>query len=283
MSAVLVRTNNQIEPIVDALVASGIPVRTSRPAPELTSAISDASQCTNRNSLTTWATDVFTESTSEIQRWVAEQLQLFLKLDHPGSVDGRTFASWMRTNPAEQQGPEGVEVLTFHSAKGREWDCVVVAGAEVGLLPHISAISKEQQQEEVRLAYVALTRASHQLFITWSESRKGRTTGRSSLVAEISDSSPAIDHTEIPKRTARVSSSERKVSLEDQLKKWRSDRARVIRQLPNAVIADHELNLIALQKPTSIEDLGKIVGQITANQIGPDLLSIIAKAGVPVK
>ena len=231
----------------------------------------------------TWATDVFTESTSEIQRWVAEQLQLFLKLDHPGSVDGRTFASWMRTNPAEQQGPDGVEVLTFHSAKGREWDCVVVAGAEVGLLPHFSAISKEQQQEEVRLAYVALTRASHQLFITWSESRKGRTTGRSSLVAEISDSSHTIDHNEIPKRTARISSSGRKVSLEDQIKKWRSDRARVIRQLPNAVLADHELNLIALQKPTSIEDLGKIVGQITAKQIGPDLLSIIAKAGATVK
>jgi DNA helicase-2/ATP-dependent DNA helicase PcrA len=282
MSAVLVRTNNQVEPIVDALVASGIPVRTSRPAPELTSAISDASQCTNRNSLMTWATDVFTESTSEIQRWVAEQLQLFLKLDHPGSVDGRTFASWMRTNPAEQQGPDGVEVLTFHSAKGREWDCVVVAGAEVGLLPHFSAISKEQQQEEVRLAYVALTRASHQLFITWSESRKGRTTGQSSLVAEISDLSPVIDHNEISKRTARISSSGRKVSLEDQLKKWRSDRSRVIRQLPNAVLADHELNLIALQKPTSIEDLGKIVGQITAKQIGPDLLSIIAEAGVTV-
>ncbi len=282
MSAVLVRTNNQIEPIVDALVASGIPVRTSRPAPELTSAISDAAQCTTRNSLTTWATDVFTESTSEIQRWVAEQLQLFLKLDHPGSVDGRTFASWMRTNPAEQQGPDGVEVLTFHSAKGREWDCVVVAGAEVGLLPHISAISKEQQQEEVRLAYVALTRASNQLFITWSESRKGRTTGRSSLVAEISDSAPIVDHNVISKRTARVSASERVVSLEDQLKKWRSSRARVIRQLPNAVLADHELNLIALQKPTSIEDLGKIVGQITAKQIGPDLLTIIAKAGVTV-
>jgi DNA helicase II / ATP-dependent DNA helicase PcrA len=282
MSAVLVRTNNQIEPIVDALVASGIPVRTSRPAPELTSAISDAAQCTTRNSLTTWATDVFTESTSEIQRWVAEQLQLFLKLDHPGSVDGRTFASWMRTNPAEQQGPDGVEVLTFHSAKGREWDCVVVAGAEVGLLPHISAISKEQQQEEVRLAYVALTRASNQLFITWSESRKGRTTGRSLLVAEISDSAPIVDHNVISKRTARVSASERVVSLEDQLKKWRSSRARVIRQLPNAVLADHELNLIALQKPTSIEDLGKIVGQITAKQIGPDLLTIIAKAGVTV-
>jgi hypothetical protein len=32
----------------------------------------------------------------------------------------------------------------------------------------------------------------------------------------------------------------------------------------------------------SIEDLGKIVGQITAKKIGPDLLSIIAKAGTTV-
>ena len=211
-----------------------------------------------------------------------KSLQLFLKLDHPGSVDGRTFASWMRTNPAEQQGPDGVEVLTFHSAKGREWDCVVVAGAEVGLLPHISAISKEQQQEEVRLAYVALTRASNQLFITWSESRKGRTTGRSLLAAEISDSAPIVDHNVISKRTARVSASERVVSLEDQLKKWRSSRARVIRQLPNAVLADHELTLIALRNPSSTVYLGQIVGQLTAKQFGSDLLTIIAKAGVTV-
>ena len=232
--------------------------------------------------LSDMATDVFTESTSEIQRWVAEQLQLFLKLDHPGSVDGRTFASWMRTNPADQQGPDGVEVLTFHSAKGREWDCVVVAGAEVGLLPHISAISKEQQEEEVRLAYVALTRASHQLFITWSETRKGRTTGRSSLVAEISDFAPAIDQHQVLKRTSRVGQKTRVVSLEYQLKKWRSDRARMIRQLPSVVLADHELKLIAQQKPANTEDLGKIIGQITAKQIGPDLLSIVAKAGVTV-
>lgn len=283
-SAVLVRTNIQIEPIVVALMASGIPVRTTRPAPELTSAISDAAQCTNRNSLATWATDIFTESSSEIQRWVAEQLQLFLKLEHPGSVDGRTFASWMRTNPSDQLKSNGVEVLTFHTAKGREWDCVVVAGAESGLLPHASAITQDQRDEEIRLTYVALTRASQQLFITWSETRKGRFTGRSELISEIADASLLQNEIKAftPNQTAIKQPRIKAISLKDQLIDWRSRRARVIRQPPNAVLDDQELSLIAKQKPKSIEDLGKIVGQITARQIGPDLLSLINKADASV-
>jgi len=48
------------------------------------------------------------------------------------------------------------------------------------------------------------------------------------------------------------------------------------------VLDDQELSLIAKQKPKSIEDLGKIVGQITARQIGPDLLSLINKADASV-
>jgi len=283
-SAVLVRTNIQIQPIVDALVASGIPVRTTRPAPELTSAISDAAQCTNRNSLATWATDVFTESSSEIQRWVAEQLQLFLKLEHPGSIDGRTFASWMRTNSSDQLKSDGVEILTFHTAKGREWDCVVVAGAESGLLPHASAITQDQNDEEIRLAYVALTRASQQLFITWSETRKGRITGRSDLISEIADISLQQNKMEAPSQvqTAIRKPRTKVVSLEDQLIDWRSHRARIIFQHPNAVLDDQLLSLIASQKPKSIEDLGKIIGQITASKIGPELLSLINKADASV-
>ncbi|MFM7826956.1 MAG: 3'-5' exonuclease, partial [Acidimicrobiaceae bacterium] len=61
-AAVLVRTNIQVEMIVDALVKHNIPVRTTRPSKELNSAIADASQSTNLNELATWVTDVLTES-----------------------------------------------------------------------------------------------------------------------------------------------------------------------------------------------------------------------------
>jgi DNA helicase-2/ATP-dependent DNA helicase PcrA len=275
-AAVLVRTNIQSELIVDALVKNNIPVRTSRPSKELTSAIADASQSTNRNELATWVTDVLTESESEVQRWVAEQVQAFLKLDHPGSVDGRTFTSWMRATSADQLNTDGVEVLTFHSAKGREWDCVVVAGAEVGLMPHSSAISKDQKDEEVRLAYVALTRASQQLFITWCETRKNRTAGRSSLLADISSepevapAPPTLKRTK-PKQTPVV-------SLEDELRTWRSSRARVIKQSVETVCSDYELRLITKQLPKTTEELATIVGQITAKRIAPDVLAIVARA-----
>ena len=280
-AAVLVRTNIQTELIVDALVKNNIPVRTSRPSKELTSAIADASQSTNRNELATWVTDVLTESESEVQRWVAEQVQVFLKLDHPGSVDGRTFTSWMRATSADQLNTDGVEVLTFHSAKGREWDCVVVAGAEVGLMPHNSAISKDQKDEEVRLAYVALTRASQQLFITWCETRKNRTAGRSSLLADIS-SEPVIESA--PTYLKRTKPKQTPVaSLEDELRTWRSSRARVIKQAVETVCSDYELRLITKQLPKTTEELATIVGQITAKRIAPDVLAIVARAETKLK
>ncbi|MFM1776720.1 MAG: ATP-dependent helicase [Actinomycetota bacterium] len=275
-AAVLVRTNIQTELIVDALVKNNIPVRSSRPSKELTSAIADASQSTNRNELATWVTDVLTESESEVQRWVAEQVQVFLKLDHPGSVDGRTFTSWMQATSADQFNTDGVEVLTFHSAKGREWDCVVVAGAEVGLMPHNSAVSKDQQDEEVRLAYVALTRASQQLFITWCETRKNRTAGRSSLLAGIS-SEPVIESA--PTNLKRSKPKQTPVaSIEDELRTWRSSRARVIKQAVETVCSDYELRLITKQLPKTTEELATIVGQITAKRIAPDVLAIVARA-----
>ena len=275
-AAVLVRTNIQVEMIVDALVKNNIPVRTTRPSKELNSAIADASQSTNRNELATWVTDVLTESDSEIQRWVAEQVQVFLKLDHPGNVDGRTFTSWMRATSAEHRSTEGVEVLTFHSAKGREWQCVVVAGAEVGLMPHSSAITQDQQDEEIRLAYVALTRASQQLFVTWCESRKGRTAGRSNLLTNIvSDTALKLEPQFVARTKPKNSTTP---SLEDELRTWRSGRARVIKQPVVNICSDYELRLIAKQMPKTTEDLAAIVGVITAKKIGPDVLSIVAQA-----
>lgn len=273
-AAVLVRTNIQSEIIVDALVKNNIPVRTSRPSKELTSAITDAAQSTNRNDLSTWATDVFTESESEVQRWVAEQVQVFLKLDHPGSVDGRSFTSWMRATAADQRSTEGVEVLTFHGAKGREWRCVVVAGAEVGLMPHSSAVSQEQLDEEVRLAYVAVTRASQQLFITWCEMRKSRTAGRSKLLADIVTVETMQPIQPAPTKTKRV----HVTTLEDELRTWRSNRARVIKQPVGSVFSDYELRLITKQLPKTVDELATIVGQITAKTIAPDILPIVANS-----
>ncbi|MBN1576527.1 MAG: ATP-dependent helicase [Chitinispirillaceae bacterium] len=57
---------------------------------------------------------------------------------------------------------------TIHSAKGCEWDVVYLIHAADGCLPSDMATgSDEEIEEELRLAYVAMTRARDRLYVTW--------------------------------------------------------------------------------------------------------------------
>lgn len=57
---------------------------------------------------------------------------------------------------------------TIHSAKGCEWDVVYLIHAADGFLPSdMAAGSTEEIEEELRLTYVALTRAKTFLYISW--------------------------------------------------------------------------------------------------------------------
>ena len=68
---------------------------------------------------------------------------------------------------------ERVLLLTVHNAKGLEFDAVVVAGLEEGLLPHASAMEDSSQlEEERRLFYVALTRARDEVLLTAAAYRR---------------------------------------------------------------------------------------------------------------
>ena len=62
-------------------------------------------------------------------------------------------------------------LLTCHSAKGLEFDTVFLIGLEEGLLPHVTAESEREIEEERRLCYVAMTRARKRLTLTAAESR----------------------------------------------------------------------------------------------------------------
>lgn len=66
-----------------------------------------------------------------------------------------------------------VTLMTVHSSKGLEFDCVFVAGMEETLFPHMnSANDPNGIEEERRLAYVAITRARKKLFLTCAYSRQ---------------------------------------------------------------------------------------------------------------
>jgi len=71
-----------------------------------------------------------------------------------------------------QAGQDAVQLMTVHSAKGLEFDCVFITGMEEGLFPHENSFSdRDGLEEERRLMYVAITRARQRLYLTHSQTR----------------------------------------------------------------------------------------------------------------
>lgn len=61
---------------------------------------------------------------------------------------------------------ERVRILTVHQSKGLEFDVVFVAGLSQHEVPSYPSVRDGRQDEELRLFYVALTRARHRLYLT---------------------------------------------------------------------------------------------------------------------
>jgi DNA helicase-2/ATP-dependent DNA helicase PcrA len=71
-----------------------------------------------------------------------------------------------------QAGQDAVQLMTIHSAKGLEFDCVFITGLEEGLFPHENSMSdSDGLEEERRLMYVAITRARQRLYLSFSQTR----------------------------------------------------------------------------------------------------------------
>ncbi len=70
------------------------------------------------------------------------------------------------------EGEEALQMMTVHSAKGLEFDVVFITGLEEGLFPHEQSVTEpEGLEEERRLAYVAITRARHRLYLSHAQTR----------------------------------------------------------------------------------------------------------------
>jgi DNA helicase II / ATP-dependent DNA helicase PcrA len=66
-----------------------------------------------------------------------------------------------------------VQMMTLHTAKGLEFPVVFLAGMEDGLFPHQRSLNDiDGLEEERRLAYVGMTRAMQQLYLTYAEQRR---------------------------------------------------------------------------------------------------------------
>lgn len=81
--------------------------------------------------------------------------------------------------PGEHERPDELVLSTMHSAKGLEWRVVFVIQAADGCIPMFSSYSnfaadRDDTDEELRLFYVAVTRAKEALCIVWPrETQRG--------------------------------------------------------------------------------------------------------------
>ncbi len=72
----------------------------------------------------------------------------------------------------EEAQTDAVSLMTLHAAKGLEFPYVFMVGVEEETLPHRTSIMEDNLEEERRLAYVGITRAQKELFITYAKHRR---------------------------------------------------------------------------------------------------------------
>jgi DNA helicase-2/ATP-dependent DNA helicase PcrA len=150
----------------------------------------------------------------------------------------------------------GINLLTYHRAKGLEFEAVFLPRLEEGELPFKRARFGDALAEERRLLYVGMTRAKRQLEITWSgePSRFLRELG-----VEERERPPADD----PVLTA--------------LKAWRLERAKRDEVPAFVVFHDTTLEEIARRRPRQLGELAKVsgVGPTKLERYGDELLATL--------
>ncbi len=110
---------------------------------------------------------------------------LLARADRTGTVAEFAEAAALGVLDAEPEGPDSVQVMTLHRAKGLEFDHVFMAGLEEGVFPSRRAETEGSLPEERRLFYVGLTRARHTLRLSWVRRRRQWASEPSRFLSEI--------------------------------------------------------------------------------------------------
>ncbi len=193
---------------------------------------------------------------------------------------------------AERAGAvAGVNLVTYHRAKGLEWDAVFLPMLEEGSLPISHALSDPVAlQEERRLLYVGITRARVHLALSWAENRAnpngsvGRRKPSRFLEALEPGGTPrarqAPGRVTVIQDTFAPPSTPVGEGILAALKAWRTARARHD-AVPAYVIAhDVTLEAIADARPMSLPALRRVkgMGPGRLERYGEEILGITTRA-----
>ena len=164
---------------------------------------------------------------------------------------------------AESEG-RGVGLLTYHRAKGLEWEAVFLPRLEEGELPFKRARTDEALAEERRLLYVGMTRAKRHLALSRAAAEKP-----SRFLAELGAEPHAPEPAARPEPDGPVVTA---------LKAWRRERAKGDGVPAYVVFHDKTLHEIARRLPGTRGELAAIpgIGPAKLDRYGDELLAALA-------
>jgi len=308
--AVLFRTNAQSVAFERALGAAGIPYRLRGgpgflERPEVRAGLDELARSARLAPGRPFASllvDLERMSAQRPEEWREHLEQLvalgeeYLALAGPGATVAGFRAHLSTALRQEAVGTErdGVDLATFHRAKGLEWDVVMVTGMEQGLVPIAHATGRpEDLAEERRLGYVALSRARERLVCTWARRRSlgSRVAARrpSELLAALEAAGrPRAGGPVRARRPARPVLPDgdldpRTRALLADLVAWRRAAARAA-QVPAYVIFDNRtLEAVARRRPADRAQLAACpgVGPVKLERHAAAVLAIVARHARP--
>ncbi|HEX6844317.1 MAG TPA: ATP-dependent DNA helicase UvrD2 [Actinomycetota bacterium] len=284
--AVLYRINARSEPFEEAFAAAGIAYQVkdgaflSRPGPRAALAMlrrageepaeEAAARVVRELGFDPSSTpDADDEVTRQADLGLLRTLAAEFATAHPGAGADAFVEELARRFSPERSG-RGVQLLTFHRAKGLEFDAVFLPRLIDGELPFRSGRAKADPEEERRLLYVGLTRARRHLVLTWSRESKATP-------------SPFLVEMGLAGR-ARASRPTRPPAPDDpvyeRLRRWRAERAKTDGVPAYVIFHDRTLVEIAARGPADLDALAEIsgIGPAKLARYGADVLHVLADA-----
>lgn len=99
---------------------------------------------------------------------------------------GRHIVNYNRKLQDINKNTNGITLSTMHRAKGLEWEHVFIINCIEGMIPHSTAATPDEIEEERRLFYVAMTRAKKALYLSSYKKSEDDKTKLSRFIKECS-------------------------------------------------------------------------------------------------
>jgi DNA helicase-2/ATP-dependent DNA helicase PcrA len=288
--AVLSRINARSEPFEEAFAAAGIPyqvrdgaflrrpgpravlARLRRPGRDVALAVEAATDALGYAPEGDHDSDE--EATRQADLGRMRQLAVeFVAVEGAGATT-EGFVNELQHRFAPERQGRGVQLMSYHRAKGLEFDAVFLPRLLDGELPYRSRRAHADPDEERRLLYVGITRARRHLFLSWPRDGKAEP---SPFLEEIGirreERRPARSASRVPVATASGGG-----ALFDELRAWRLRRAKEDGVPAYVVFHDATLAAIAERRPRDWADLAAIpgIGPTKLDRYADEVLAVLA-------